>query len=181
MSDVLGFEVYGIPQTFTPRELVNGKLVTKDMVEYEKIAEELNGEIEPTKAVKLLDALYMFNPETSKMEEEDVVDEDMEVVVADTGDIIRFEDNVYVKNFKFDATKVDDETSSNYQPLTGLIVSNNFLTIKTHNFARAKGMPIRGDLVEYKGKFCMIEETRARSQYTPRESIVLQMALKKIN
>ena len=176
----LGFEIDGYPQTLTPRTLSNGIFNCKETVEYIEIT-SINGDvITPTKAICLINRYYVFNPTTSTMDEEDIVEDGVQVIQAQTSDVIRFERNSYVRKTTFDCSKENDQQNSAYQPIQGLMTDTSYLTLKTHNFCSVKDKPQHEDLLFYQGRFWIVEDTRETFIYTPREKSVLHISLKQI-
>ena len=172
VSNDLGFIIDEISHTFKPVQLINGVYNTSYTVKYISIT---------NKAVRYIKKLYMFNSETQTMEEEDVVDEDTEIVQSETNTILMFERNVYVRQRPFDCQKESDQENSTYQPISGLITSSSYLTIKTHNFTRSKDEPKSGDLIYLHNQFWNIEDTSKTYVYLPKENSVLHISLKAIN
>lgn len=171
-TNEIGFEIDGIPQTFQKRVLVNGKIKAIEQVEYI----DLTG-----KAIRLLGAIYQYNSETQTMEPQDMVDEELEVQAAERGNVIQFEKNNYVRKLKFDCIKETDQQDMVHQPINGLLSETSYLTLKTHCFSSFADKPKIGDILFYQGVFWMIEETYKTYIYTPRERLVLHIAMKQIN
>lgn len=179
-TPTLGYEVDGFPQSLVERQLVGGIFKCGNTVEYVPITSSSDGVLSATKAICLLERYYMFNPETMKLEEEDIVDEGISVVKATTSAVIRSEKNEYVMQYAFDCFKEEDEQGADYQPLSGLSIDTGYLNIKTHNFCNSKDYPKKDDLVFYMGQFWVITETRRSFVYTPKEKSTLHLALKTI-
>lgn len=179
-TPTLGYEVDGFPQELKPRQLVKGVFNCSEEVSYIDITKMENEVISPIKAICLLGRYFMFNPETMQLEEEDIVDEGVETIQAQTSDIMRFERNQYVRQLAFDCSIVDDQQSAVYQPISGLNVNSTYQTIRTHNFATAKDMPKSEDLIFYDGLFWMVEETRSKFVYTPKRKTTLYLSLKQV-
>ena len=179
-TPTLGYEIDGYPQSLAPRTLIGGIFKCSDAVEYIAITSNVENVITPIKAICLFDKFYIFNVATSTMDEEDIVDEGITVIQATTSDVIRLEKNAYVRRNYFDCTKENDQQSSSYQPIQGLMIDSTYLTLKTHNFCSAKDKPQGEDLVYYQGKFWIIEDTRETFVYTPREMSVLHISIKQI-
>ncbi len=171
-TNEIGFEIDGIPQTFQRRVLVNGKIKAIEQVEYI----DLTG-----KAIRLLGVIYQYNNETQTMEPQDMVDEELEVQAAERGNVIQFEKNNYVRKLKFDCIKETDQQDMVHQPINGLLSGTSYLTLKTHCFSSFADKPKIGDILFYQGVFWMIEETYKTYIYTPRERLVLHLAMKQIN
>lgn len=129
-------------------------------------------------ALKLLDKIFIFDAETATLEEHDIVDEGLTIINAIPSEIMTIERNTYIRQYAFDCTKETDQQDSSYQPISGLLTSSSYLTIKTHNFATAKDEPRHEDILQYQGKFWMIEDTSKTYIYTPREKAVLHISLK---
>lgn len=129
-------------------------------------------------ALKLFDRIYIFNSETAELEEHDIVDEGLTIINAVPSQTMSIERNTYIKQYAFDCTKETDQQDSSYQPISGLLTGSSYLTIKTHNFAFAKDEPKHEDIIEYQGKFWMIEDTSKTYTYTPRERSILHISLK---
>jgi len=177
----LGYEVDGFPQELKARQLTNGNFQCNETVEYISITSiSEDGLITPIKALCLLGRYFMFNPDTMQLEEEDIVDEEVITISAQTSDIIRFEKSQYIRKLAFDCSIVDDQQSSAYQPIPGLNVNSTYQTIKTHNFATAIDTPITEDIIFYDGVFWMVEETRKKFIYTPRKKAILYLSLKQV-
>lgn len=129
-------------------------------------------------ALKLLDKIYIFNVETAELKEHDIVDEGLTIINAIPSEVMTIERNTYIRQYAFDCTKETDQQDSAYQPISGLLTSSSYQTIKTHNFAHAKDEPRHEDILQYQGKFWMIEDTSKTYIYTPREKAVLHISLK---
>lgn len=191
-SQTLGFELVGVSNIFRKIVLKNGELSNcQDNVEYLNIATEtVQDEYENIHttfyAISFMGKLYMFNEETQTLDLEDfvVVDEEngeqLVVYKAELGDYYKFENNEYVRKQQFDCIKTEDQQSSTYQPIPGLVSDSTFLTIKTHNFCESKEEPSHEDLVFYQGSFWVIEDTRKTYRYEPKEKSTLYLSLKKI-
>lgn len=179
-TQTLGYEVDGYPQELKPRQLMKGVFNCPEEVDYIEITASENGVISPIKAICLLGRYFMYNPETNVLEEEDIVDEGVETIKAQTTEIIRFEKSAYVKKYAFDCSKVEDLQSSAYQPISGLNIDSTYLTIKTHNFSNAADKPKHQDLLYFQGSFWAIEDTRIKTVYRPKEQSILYMTLKQI-
>lgn len=195
-TDSIGFEVKDL-RTFSQVELTDGKVVD-EMATYVEITayvtktteseETTDSEDETTetvltttKALKLLDKIFIFNTKTNTLDEHEIVDEDMEVVSAIPTEIMTFEKNTYLRKYAFDCTKETDQQNQDYQPINGLITSSSYLTLKTHNFTQAKDEPKAGDILYYQKRWWMIEDTSKTFVYTPREQSILHLSLKAIN
>lgn len=171
-TNEIGFEIDGIPQTFQKRLLVNGKIKSTEYVDYI----DLIG-----KAIRLLGVIYQYNNETLTMQPQDIGDEELEVQSAEIGDIIQFEKNNYLRKQKFDCIKETDQEDMLHQPINGLLSGVSYLTIKTHCFSVFADIPKIGDILCYQGCFWLIEEIYKSFIYTPRERLVLHIAIKQIN
>jgi len=186
-TDEIGFEIDGIPQTFQKRVLVNGKIKAIEQVEY--IDMQINdNSIITYLPIRLLGKIYQYNSETEQMEEQEIVvyesdTDDMELVVlpAEIGNIIRFEKNNYVRKFKFDCIKESDQDEMVHQPINGLLSETSYLTLKTHCFSSFADKPKIGDILFYQGAFWFVEEIQNTYYYSPRERLVLHIAIKQIN
>lgn len=180
----LGFEVSGYPQALISIVLSNGTGHIVGDVEYIPITsistENDTQTITPTKAIKFQGNFYMFNPETNLMEEQDIVDEDVEIISAYASEMMKIEKNIYVKKYPFDCNKEDDQESSSYQPIQGLLTETGYLSIRTGNFSDTPDKPAKGDLIHYQKRFWIVEEARESSTYRPREIKTLHLTLKKI-
>lgn len=179
-TPTLGFEIDNYPQTLTPRQLYNGTFKCDSDVEYVAITSTVNSVITPTKAVCLIGKYYIFNAQTQAMDEVSTVEDGITIVQATTSDVIRFEKNAYVKKTVFDCSKENDQQSSSYQPIQGLIVDSTYQTLKTHNFCDCKDEPREEDLIYYQGRFWIIEDTRKTFIYAPREKSVLHLSIKQL-
>lgn len=171
-TDEVGFEIDGIPQTFKKRALVNGVYKSNDQVDYIDLTD---------KAIRLLGVIYQYNSATQQMEAQDVGDEELEVQGAEIGNIIQFEKNSYIRKCKFDCIKESDQENTINQPISGLLSGSSYLTLKTHNFSSFADKPKIGDIIFYQGAFWMIEEIYISYMYTPRERMILHIAIKQIN
>lgn len=129
-------------------------------------------------ALKLLDKIFIFNTDTEELEEHDIMDEGLTLVDAIPSQTMTVEKNVYIRKFAFDCTKETDQQDQSYQPISGLMAGSTYLSIKTHNFTNAQDEPKCEDIVQYHGKFWMIEDTSKTYIYTPREQSVLHISLK---
>lgn len=174
----LGFEIDHLTNNFKACQLINGRLKTDDTVEYINITETINNEIVATKAIKLNKKLYMFNPASGAIEEEDLAEEGVEIIQSDTSAITRFEKNVYVKKSKFDCTEESDQQDSTYQPISGLIAKSSYLTLKTTHFAVGADAPASGDIISWDGVHWMVSEIAKTYTYTPRKRQTLHIAMK---
>ncbi len=170
-TDEIGFEIDGIPQTFQKRVLVKGVYKSNDQVEYI----DLTG-----KAIRLVGVIYQYDSETQTMQPQDIGDEELEVQSAEIGNIIQFEKNNYLRKLKFDCIKETDQEDSLHQPINGLLSGTSYLTLKTHCFSSFADKPQIGDILFYQGVFWMIEQVSKTFIYTPRERMVLHLALKQI-
>lgn len=177
----MGFIVDDVAQTMLPVALISGVYKTKDNVEYIPVATLQNNEITATKGVRLINKLFLYNPETQLMEEEDVLDEEMEILQAVTGSVIRFEKNVYLKKQTFDCEKESDDEHSDYQPIQGLTTESIFTMIKSYNFSTGDDYPKQGDLIFWKKRFWAVSEASTTSVFTPRERLIVHLSLKAIN
>ncbi len=181
VNNELGFIFNEITQTFVSRALASGKLKANGAFEYISIAETKDGEIAPTKAIRFNRHLYVYDPESNTLSDNDLVDEDLEVVVYNAGEVIYYERNTYVKQYKFDCQRDSDQEGSNYQPISGLLTNASHITIKSNNFSTNKDKPQDGDIVQFLGKFWFVEETTSTIRYTPKERLILHLALKAVN
>lgn len=170
-TDEIGFEIDGIPQTFQKRVLVKGVYKVAEQVEYI----DLTG-----KAIRLVGVIYQYDSETQTMQPQDIGDEELEVQSAEIGSIIQFEKNNYIRKLKFDCIKETDQEDSLHQPINGLLSGTSYLTLKTHCFSSFADKPQIGDILFYHGVFWMIEQVSKTFIYTPRERMVLHLALKQI-
>ena len=170
-TDEIGFEIDGIPQTFQKRVLVKGVYKVAEQVEYI----DLTG-----KAIRLVGVIYQYDSETQTMQPQDIGDEELEVQSAEIGSIIQFEKNNYIRKLKFDCIKETDQEDSLHQPIKGLLSGTSYLTLKTHCFSSFADKPQIGDILFYQGVFWMIEQVSKTFIYTPRERMVLHLALKQI-
>ena len=132
----------------------------------------------PTKAIKLFNKFYIFNFDTNELEENELADEGLEIINAIPSEVMTIERNSYIRQYAFDCTKETDQQDSSYQPISGLLTGSSYITIKTHNFANTKDEPRHEDILQYQGKFWMIEDTSKTYIYTPREKAVLHISLK---
>lgn len=181
-TPMLGFEIDGIPQNFRPRQLSEGIFKCDEQVCYIPITEIIEGVLTATKAIRLLNKIYMFNTSTQKMEEEDFADVDVEIIQSKIENIIRFEKNTYVKKFRFDCIRENDQQDGSYQPISGLLTSSSYITLKTHNFPCANSeSPQHEDLLYFQGAFWIIEEVNKTYTYEPKERVTLHLALKALN
>lgn len=167
-TDAIGYEIKNLRE-FESVDLIGGKIAGNAVVEYVGITDS---------ALKLLDKIYIFNEETAELEEHDIADEDLTIINAMPSEIMKIERNTYIRQYAFDCTKETDQQDSSYQPISGLLTGSSYLTIKTHNFAYAKDEPKHEDIIEYQGKFWLIEDTSKTYTYTPREKSVLHLSLK---
>ncbi len=170
-TDEVGFEIDGIPQAFQKRTLVKGVYKSNDQVEYI----DLTG-----KAIRLVGVIYQYDSETQTMQPQDIGDEELEVQGAQIGNIIRFGDDNFIRQFKFDCIKDGYQQNTMEQPLNGLITDMGYLTLKTHNFSQYKDKPKNGDILFYQGSFWRVEETQNQYMYTPRERLILFITISKI-
>lgn len=92
--------------------------------------------------------------------------------------IKNIEKNKYIRMFAFDCVKEDAEQYSEYRPLQGLEVNNGYVNIRTHNFSGVKQIPKVGDIMEYIGKFWIIDDVSKINSYTPREKSIFTFSLK---
>ena len=120
-TDEVGFEIDGIPQAFQKRTLVKGVYKSNDQVEYI----DLTG-----KAIRLVGVIYQYDSETQTMQPQDIGDEELEVQGAQIGNIIRFEDDNFIRQFKFDCIKDGYQQNTMEQPMNGLITDMGYLTLK---------------------------------------------------
>lgn len=171
-TDEIGFEIDGIPQTFQKKVLVKGVYKATEQVEYI----DLTG-----KAIRLLGAIYQYDSVSQTMQPQDIGDEELEVQSAEIGNIIQFEKNNYLRKLKFDCIKETDQEDMLHQPINGLLSGTSYLTLKTHCFSSFADKPQIGDILFYQGAFWMIEQVSKTFVYTPRERMVLHLALKQIN
>lgn len=177
----IGYTLDFVKTGFSVVALVNGKLQgVSDNIEYVNITEIQNNVIVPTKALKLNKTLYMFNPETSNLEVEDIAEEDIEIITVNTTTITYFNKNFYVKKQLFNATEESEQQEGSYQPISGLLVDSSHITLKTQNFAPNEDMPKNGDIITYDNKNWAVEETTKGFIYTPKKKLILHIALKLI-
>lgn len=176
----LGFAFNHFIMNLSPYTLINGKLSGVNNIEYVNITEVKDGVISPTKALKLNKTLYMFNPETSILEVEDLAEEGIEILTVDTSTLTMFNKNFYVKQHLFNATEESDQQDGSYQPLTGLFADISRITLKTQNFSSSEDAPKNGDIITFDKKHWMVEETTKSVVYTPKKKIILHIALKQI-
>lgn len=186
-TEEIGFEIDGIPQTFQKRVLANGKIRANEQVEYIDMKINDNGIITYL-PIRLLGKIYQYSNKTEQMEEHeiavyesDIDDEKLKVQSAEIGNIIRFEKNNYIRKVKFDCIKETDQQDMLHQPINGLLSGTSYLTLKTHCFSSFADKPQIGDILFYQGAFWMIEETYTTYVYTPRERLILHIAIKQIN
>lgn len=167
-TDEIGYEIKNLRE-FSKVELTGGKVAENTAVDYVSIA---------ASALKLLDKVFIFNTESAELEEHDIVDEGLEIINAIPSEVMTIERNSYIRQYAFDCTKETDQQDSSYQPISGLLTGSSYITIKTHNFANTKDEPRHEDILQYQGKFWMIEDTSKTYIYTPREKAVLHISLK---
>lgn len=129
-------------------------------------------------AVKVGKKLYTYNGQ--KMEEQDIVEEDIEIVKGDTGSLQHFQNNWYKRQFAFDCM-IEERQEGSHQPVAGLQVQDGRIEVITHAFSYAIQMPIASDIVEYRGKFWTVEEVQTSYTYAPREQKTLHIVLKEIS
>lgn len=129
-------------------------------------------------AVKVGKKLYTYNGQ--KMEEQDIVEEDIEIVKGDTGSLQHFQNNWYQKKFAFDCM-IEERQEGSHQPVAGLQVQDGRIEVITHAFSHAIQMPIASDIIEYRGKFWTVEEVQTSYTYAPREQKTLHIVLKEIS
>lgn len=167
-TDSIGYEIKNLRE-FTKVDLIAGKLKNTVGVTYVSLTNS---------ALKLLDKIFIFDIETNELEEHDIVDEGLTIINAVPSETMTIERNVYIRKYAFDCTKETDQQDQSYQPISGLLAGSSYLTIKTHNFTNAQDEPKCDDIIQYHGKFWMIEDTSKTYIYTPREQSVLHISLK---
>lgn len=172
----MGFEVVNF-RSFSKVELQDGKIADINTI-YTPITKIVDGAIVPSVALILTERVFIFNPDTNELEEHDIVDEGLEINRVLTEQTMTIEKNTYVRMYAFDCTKETDQQDSSYQPISGLLTSSSYLTIKTHNFTSAKDEPKHEDILAYQGRFWLIEDTSKSYIYTPKEKSVLHLTLK---
>lgn len=175
----IGFVIDSIRTGFNPYVLNNGKLSGVN-AEYVNITEVQDGVIVPTKALKLNKTLYMFNPETSALEIEDIAEDGIEILMVNTSTTTMFNKNIYVKKQSFNATEESEQQEGSYQPISGLLVDSSHITLKTQNFAVNEDAPKHGDIITFDRKHWMVEESTKSYIYTPKKKLILHIALKQI-
>ena len=176
----LGFEINLLTNTFKSCQLINGKLKTNDCVEYVSITDTIENELNATKAIRLNNKLYMYNPASGAIEEEDLVEESVEILQSDTSALTRFEKNLYVGRRKFDCTEESDQQDSSYQPISGLLAKSSYITLKTTSFNVNSDAPTTGDIITWDGVHWMVLEVAKTFTYTPRKRLTLHLSLKAI-
>lgn len=161
---------------------MSGKLKKSDGVTYKEITNRLSlsttNKLKATVTLKLFDKIFEFDIENDVLEEQDVKSDDTELVEAVASETMVIERNVYVKRFAFECKKETDEQDQSYQPISGLITASSYLSVKTYSFTNAKDAPKCDDILQYQGKFWMIEDTSKTYVYTPRERSILHISLK---
>ena len=167
-TDTIGYEIKNLRE-FTKVELVEGKVKNATGATYVSLTNS---------ALKLLDKIFIFDTEANKLEEHDIVDEGLTIINAIPSETMTIERNVYIRKYAFDCTQETDQQDQTYQPISGLLAGSSYLTIKTHNFTKAQDEPKCEDIIQYHGKYWMIEETSKTYIYTPREQSVLHISLK---
>ncbi len=174
-TDTIGYEIKSLRE-FSRVELKNGMAVGE--ADYFSITERDGQVWKTTCALKLLDKIYIFNPDICELEEHDIIDEGMTVINALTSEIMVIERNAYLRKYAFDCIKETDQQDSSYQPISGLLTNSSYLTIKTHNFSEQKDEPQHEDILFYQGKYWIIEDTSKTYIYTPKEKSILHLSLK---
>lgn len=167
-TDTIGYEIKNL-RAFAKVDLIGGKLQSKVEVTYTSLKDS---------ALKLLDKIFIFNAETNELEEHDIVDEGLTIINAIPSETMTIEKNTYVRKYAFDCAKETDQQDQSYQPISGLLAGATYLTIKTHNFTNAQDEPKCEDIIQYHGKYWMIEDTSKTYIYTPKEQSVLHISLK---
>lgn len=175
----IGFVVNSIMAGFNPCNLTNGELQGVN-AEYVNITEIQDGVIVPTVALKLNKTLYMFNPETSALEIEDIAEDGVEILMVNTSVITLINKNIYVKKQLFNATEESEQQEGSYQPISGLLVDSSHITIKTQNFTINEDAPKHGDIITFDNRHWMVEECIKSFIYTPRKKLILHISLKQI-
>lgn len=192
-NDTVGFEVDLAPQnkdfksgnapiiqTFSKRELINGRLPGEPNAEYIPI---IGLDLEPI-AVKLLDEFYYYDNSTESMQPPTAtsgLDLPATSIVAKVNQFIKAEKNVYIKQMPFDYFKEDDQQDGSYQPIKGLVADSTYISIKTENFYGKEEIPRHGDLVSIKENYWFIETVNISVEYLPKEKKTLHISLKKVN
>lgn len=176
----LGFAVDSIRTGFSPCVLNNGKLPGVNNIEYVDITKVQDGVIIPTKALKLNKTLYMFNPETSALEIEDIAEDGIEIILVNNSTLTMFNKNIYVKKQLFNATEESEQQEGSYQPISGLLIDSSHITLKTQNFAVNEDSPKEGDIITFDKKHWMVEESTKSFIYTPKKKLILHISLKQI-
>lgn len=167
-TDTIGYEIKNLRE-FAKVELINGELKNCEGITYVNLTNS---------ALKLLDKIFIFNAKTNELEEHDIVDEGLTIINAIPSETMTIEKNTYIRKYAFDCTKETDQQDQSYQPISGLLTGSTYLTIKTHNFTHAQDEPKCEDIIQYHGKYWMIEDTSKTYIYTPKEQSVLHISLK---
>lgn len=98
-----------------------------------------------------------------------------------TYELMKVENNNYVRQFSFDCVIDSQQQKSISEPLQGLLTDSNLLKIKTQNFLGKKDEPKAGDIIQYRGRFWVIEECYKTFIYLPKEKTIITLSLKVLN
>lgn len=177
-TETIGFFVDSLTNMLTYCKLNKGKLSTDDTVIYINITETIESSLTPTKAIRLNKRFWVFNIEKLVLEEHDIVDEELEIILAETSKITRFNKNFYIRQCSFDYVEESDEQENVNQPIGGLLIESSRLTIKTQNFELNDSMPRAEDIITCNCQNWLIEETSKSVRYTPKKRLDLYINLR---